>query len=333
MVARPVGHQSPCRAQLSRRHSVAPIFNIMNASELKELVPQLQSKKFLGLKDTKILSLTRLYLAIYNLIDLNGLDDEYGDLALYREKLEHLTKIISNRCDLRTSIERRATLYATLNYLQNNTTLSTCQKELEKHWYTTEQLIEEYIPHFHEDHYDFMELHAILRLIVIQWYGLVEEDGEQPPMAITFLRSQLAKWDATLQEDDSWPNLTPSEAYGRIMLLEMNSSMMLDPQYNDTLQRTYRHYCLDEVKRLSATAPKALTKEAINDNIRLFDAVRQVITPEIQMQEAMDIIAHLLETQMAHYSTDSTTWQQCQSVVIENLCWHISEDLQSEIFE
>lgn len=57
----------------------------MTVSELKAILPQLQSLRFHTVSDEGLIVYTRSYAALYNMVSVNALDNEFGAREIYRK--------------------------------------------------------------------------------------------------------------------------------------------------------------------------------------------------------------------------------------------------------
>lgn len=69
----------------------------MTVSELKAILPQLQSLRFHTVSDEGLIVYTRSYAALYNMVSVNALDNEFGAREIYRKKLDSLFASLSRR--------------------------------------------------------------------------------------------------------------------------------------------------------------------------------------------------------------------------------------------
>ena len=250
------------------------------------LLPSLQTLDLTDLPDDAIVPYVRIYSALYNLVSMNELDAEYGDRHIYLNQLRKLEEILKERYSQSSSITQWATYLKTaydIVYAGNTTDL---RQKSEEYWNTSSSLLELY---FHGELYktaDIDELYAVLSLIFTQWYGYVQEEGEDLPEPITFARRQLGQWALSFSDESAWRWISVEDALKRIALFQMNATMLLDDHFNETLDKAFQHYIL------RGGGPTNIETEILKYNV-----IQQSNLSNPQYGEWLDKIANILESQ------------------------------------
>lgn len=93
----------------------------MTVSELKAILPQLQSLRFHTVSDEGLIVYTRSYAALYNMVSVNALDNEFGAREIYRKKLDSLFASLSRRYGNLQGIGLRAEAVDAMLHILNDT--------------------------------------------------------------------------------------------------------------------------------------------------------------------------------------------------------------------
>ena len=93
----------------------------MTVSELKAILPQLQSLRFHTVSDEGVIVYTRSYAALYNMVSVNALDNEFGAREIYRKKLDSLFASLSRRYGNLQGIGLRAEAVDAMLHILNDT--------------------------------------------------------------------------------------------------------------------------------------------------------------------------------------------------------------------
>ena len=284
--------------------------------DLIPLLPSLQTADLTDLPDDAIVPYVRIYSALYNLVSMNELDAEYGDRHIYLNQLRKLEGILKERYSQSTSITQWATYLKTaydIVYAGNTTDL---RQKSEEYWNTSSSLMELY---FNGELYktaDIDELYAVLSLIFTQWYGYVQEEGEELPEPVAFARRQLGQWALSFSDESAWHWISDEDALKRIGLFQMNATMLMDGSFNETLDKAFLHYIL-----------KGDSTKNREIEILKYNVIQQSNLSNPQYGELLDEIAKSLESQYEKI-TDSMSKLQVCSVLVEHQTNKISESLQ-----
>lgn len=273
----------------------------MTFSDLKKLLPDLQSKKFFGLNDNQLLAFVRIYSSIYNMIVANGVDAEYGRREIYQERLHSLCDIFIRRVYNRETLWEKSKLLYAAFWILYNVDLTVNREREEECLKLNQQVVDAFFEKVQrKKDVDFMETFWVMRMMFIQLYGYVDEGGEQP-RTLTFIRHRLAEWQKELDEKkDCWvEEVSVKEALLRMMLFAMNSIMLLDFTYRERITKTFAYYLKrvpkDDLQlRLWAFDIMLLREPSTHENIEMLnDFSSQSFSPK----QDEDLIFQALQIQ------------------------------------
>ena len=293
----------------------------MNTAHFKEQLRKLQDKKFYGLTNNQVYSYIRIYHAIYMMITVNALDDEYGDRKIYQRKMKSLLNILLRRYNKETSVPVKMEQLYMIFFLYDNI-INDYNKE--EYLNCGADLIEGFL----EENRDKMtdeEQYQLMRLIFVEWYGLIEDEDTDTPVTLTYAREQIKTWIDGLSPEGIWNDIDDSKALRRIILISFNSTIMLDDQYNDQLSRLYEHYCMQPLD-----APQSITD--IEKYIKIYYALQRApIVLTINYTPQLTKLADVLSSQIPNLSKHRDYQTVCRYIEVDNKCQQISEEIQSQL--
>ena len=153
----------------------------MTVSELKAILPQLQSLRFHTVSDEGLIVYTRSYAALYNMVSVNALDDEFGAREIYRKKLDSLFASLSRRYGNLQGFGLRAEAVDAMLHILNDTGCIVGRQKRDLCFELFDELTKSYLFDFDETAYDHNALYGVMRLIYQFLCWLVPEDAENDP--------------------------------------------------------------------------------------------------------------------------------------------------------
>ena len=291
------------------------------------MLPQLQSRRFHTLSDEELISCARSYTAVYNMISINALDDEFGARESYRKKLSSLFICLSHRYEKLQDVIQQAKAIDAMLYILNNTGCVFDQQKHEMCFRLFDELTEDYLSDFDQTTYHHNTLYGIMRLIYQFLYGLVPEDAKDDPW-LRFARGQVVGWASALSENGEWNGICAEEALQRIILMSMNSYMLLDSHYDTIIQKAYSYYCIS--RQLQFCRTMELSANEIHYYILMYDTIQQSAVNALGNRKYLNDIAGLLEAQTKQKKGSEALL--CRSIVIDNLCNRISDEAQQQMW-
>ena len=301
----------------------------MTAKALKELLPMLQGKRFHTESIEGLIAYARIYAALYNLVSVNALDEEYGDRSIYRKKLQSLFSYLHRRYEEQSNAALRAETIGAMLYILNDTGCIYDRQKNDLCFNLFSELAEGYLSDFDENSYDPNALYGVMRLIYEFLCWLVPEDAKDDPW-LGFARRRIATWASELDPDGGWLNIGDEEVLQRIILMSMNSYMQLDSRYDDAIHRAYSYYCVS--RQLQFRRAKELSADEIRYYARMYDTIQQSTVEDPGRQTYLNDIAKMLETQIPHFPAKSSEAQLCHSIAIDNRCNRIANKVQAQMW-
>ncbi len=291
---------------------------------------ELQTKRFYGTRDEDIYAHIRIYYALYFMVSVNSLDGEYGDRQNYAHQLKSLLRMVSRRINLRKNSTDKAELADMAMFMAGCCNAVSNQDLQNKYWHLIAGLTDRFVADYDAERVESKDLFVFMRLIFVQWYGLVLEEGEELPESLVFAQQKVAEWMQALSEDGSWTNLSEEEALQRILLASRNSSVMLDRQYDAAIDKAYQHYCIGDLERLVANPEPHIAESEVRKYVIMYDVLQLSTLSAPPYTRYLEQIARLLEPHTA--SRNTAVRLHARSVVLENACCRITEQAQAELF-
>ena len=301
----------------------------MTVKMLKELLPILQGKRFHTVSNEGLIAYVRIYAALYNLISVNALDKEYGDRNIYRKKLQSLFSYLLCRYKEQPGIALCAKTIDTMLYILHDTDCIYNQQKNIICFNLFGELTEKYLSDFDETCYDHNALYEIMRLIYEFLSWLIPKDAKNDPW-LEFNRHWVTAWASELDRNGTWKNINDKEALQRIILMSMNSYMLLDNRYDDTIHSAYSYYCVSQQLQFCRTM--RLSLDEIRHYTLMYDTIQQSAVHDSGNRVYLNDIAKLLETQIPHFPAKSEEAWLCRSIMIDNLCNHIADKTQTQMW-
>lgn len=302
----------------------------MTTRELKRHLPELHDRRMdEGWSDAALAAHARILTALRNLVVLNGLDDEFGDREMYRAKLETLYGLLRRRYACRTSFAARAAILDAMTTVAGDNGCIIDGERRAADERLADELVSSYLGGFDENRCDPEEFFAVMRLLLICMYGVVEEeDGEAHPW-MTFIRKKFAVWAEELDKDGCWQGISDTEALRRLVLLDMNSCLFVDESHDGEIRQGYAYYCAGRDLPDNVSAP--LSPDRLRGYALQYELIRQGSFNQWEHAGRLDRIAGLLEKQTVLLPPESDAALYCRSLVIENCCRNVSREYQKQL--
>lgn len=211
----------------------------------------------------KLQSLARVYIALYRLQAVNPTRKESGTQREFTRKVNLLFQLLFEKASHIRDFAGRSRLLSTLFSLIYGTA---CASDVEKDnrcRTAVVSLMREYEEAWQTSATDRMNEKAIIgicRCLTDFYYPSSEEEEEDEWFLL--LKHTLAQWSETLSADGSWKDVSDPLALERIEIMNRNSYLLLDSDYDEPIRRAYRYYSRHILLRPS-TNPDVLTELSV----------------------------------------------------------------------
>lgn len=302
----------------------------MTTQELKRYLRGLQNRRIDdGWSDASLIAHVRIFTNLHKLVVLNALDDEFGSREMYRAKLDTLYEVLRRHYDFRTSFVVKAVILDAMITVVNDGGLILDEEKRAVNEYLADELISSYLDGFDKDSYNPEEFFAIMKLLLICMYGIVDEEDEEPHPWMRFARERLAVWAEELYKDGYWQGISDVEALQRLRLLDMNSCMFVDESYDKEIRLGYVHYCAG--RELSDKLSETHSPDMLRGYALQYEFICQGAFNLWEHAGRMDRIIGLLEAQIPCLPAESDEALYYRSLVIENCCRNVSREFQKQL--
>ncbi len=290
----------------------------MKTYELKKLIPFLYRWNFEGMSTTMLLSCVRMYISLYNLITVNGLDEEYGDRTQASACLKQLFVQLHRRYRRAKQVTEKARLLRALYTIATGTAFVAANKDEDTCHRYASQLIADYLEQNADESQAFDEEACRAMLYIVDAYFYMNIDEDDPEPEFLSFRRHLDRWVEEWSEEGSWSSLSLEAALQRIELLNMNSYMFLDSRHDETLRSAYHHYSTAVLKEhsedlLLLSRLYALTEEVCIDGD--YRSLRQ------EVRSRMDAATLPFARNVEDYLMYVSTW-------VTHACHVVEEEIQ-----
>lgn len=268
--------------------------------QLKALLPALQD---ISPEDSdsslRLLSLARIYTSLYRLVTVSSLDEELGNRREYTRKANKLFQVICKKVKQTKDLTERAHLVATLFSLNSETTLTYNAKREDACYSAAIRLMQDYQKSGEIEKANEHLKNGLCRCLTDFFYPKTEED--ETDEWFIFLKETIQNWAQTISLNGNWEDTTDDIALERIEIMNRNSSMLLDSQYDSTIQKAYKYY--------------------------------NTHTPLTHMHTTARKAATTMHNQNQSSPVESDNRLFCISYVIDSLCEDIMSDIQQEMLQ
>lgn len=274
------------------------------------------------LSDSALESLSRIYMAVYNLVTTCALENEYGDGGLFRERINHLLTICRKRCAGDQSLSRRSSLLPVLHHICYGTFCASPANEEAYCSQYADEVIADWFSEYESTGSRTSE-YDILRNIANLFYYVPEackDDREY-----VYFKQRVSEWVATLCADSSWNGLSVHEALERLDVICRNSYMFLDATNDRQIESTFDYYFNRAIAEMSELP-----------NVAVDDCRTLALLYEVSMfsmdHDNMKEISSLAETWLRRLAIGSEERLLCLSVYIDNLCMKMAQEIENQAF-
>lgn len=250
-------------------------------------------------------ALSRIYVALYNLVVVKSLDTTLGSRLTHHERLKRLYGVSLKRYRKEKNFIQRCRLVNILQYLSNEPfgfNLPWRNQSFD----LTGKFIEEEMPLHHE------RMQPEWLWCVAYWFYPMNNDCTEDRNFRCF-KKQLASWVIQLDGKDRWGGLSMLEVLQRLDILNANSYLFLDETYGPIIRSLYA-YCRKQTKIAATTDKEALqTMGLLYEQALNFNAYpAETLTQKVVIQAMKD--SHYL---LAEYSDE---WLYVFSYLMFDLC-------------
>lgn len=230
---------------------------------LKYLLEEADNRLLRGdLSDRELASLSRVYIAVHNLLVVNNLEGKSGSRELYRQRIRELYGMCRARCaDRRLDITERMSLIYTLYRLLLAPVLCTVDREEQRQCDTLAyEAVTEYLQKCSSGQWKETSESEfeVCRLITELCCDLSEEEREEEDMMLYFHR-KLTAWTDGLAHGNHWPDLPYRAALQRLLILCRNACLFLDASRDGQICRLWEYYH----KHISLSSEKTASHYAL----------------------------------------------------------------------
>lgn len=291
---------------------------LLYATDLQSFIPRFRTQSLDGLDVVHQIAYLRIYTALYELVSVHALEEEYGDRQNYLTKIEFLYLELRSRSAHHFDVENNLLLLYTLDRFAVYSQLISsheCWEQIAVH-------VEEAVASYADA--PASELYPFLHLIGQLWRGVEGLSEDSLPDSYVFYQNQLH-----LLEKSGWnPVVSPAvqsvEALERLVLLcEADSTTVSAPDSRTVQQlvhqliRTFRSRCL-----------QPFAEKELRQLIRLYDCVSSL--PFAWGREELAKISQMLQEQLDFLEHEAAVSIQISAVLIEQICRQIADEVQSE---
>lgn len=294
---------------------------------LSQLLPLLPEIPAAPLSEMRFSALGRIYIALHNLVADNDLDDEYGDRAEYRRRIEALTVAGWQSYPLLTDFEARGRMLHMLFSLTYEPFAVAAEGRETACIHAAEALVEEFLDG---------ESTAPRATPASDPRGLADAmrcaaDLASPGMVrkATYKRwfqRHIAAWAFALGEDGTWPQLPCDDALRRIGLMNRDSYMFPGSPYDARIRRAYDHYRFEiDVPQ----HPEELDRKQLRDLGLLYEVAIQGNVWKPEPVRTARIIA-FLRNAASQLPAEDDMWVYCLAFAVRDQCEQINVRIQQE---
>lgn len=292
----------------------------MSTEHLKEIVRYLQHAEFGKRSAEELLSVSKICIALNDMVTVCAPDMAYGDRRFYEKRASELFAILKNKCGRCGDLSLRCRMIDVMYALACQVAVVADPKKLNACYAATEALLE----HEAGSGGDNPEHAGIYICIADYLYPYPDSSCE----LLQRLKRQIAAWVAELTPDAGWRGLAFDRALGRIRIMSMNSYMFLDNTYDSAIKQAYAYY----VGRI--VIPEDIYTCRLDSLLTLrlmYEAVAQYNIMEIPVdRKKMYRIAELMFRKSQILPLDSEEWLCCISCVAHCLSDVMIEQAQNE---
>lgn len=295
----------------------------MNEEEqLKALLPALQQIIPTPSDSTmRLLSLVRIYAALYQMIIVNDSDDEFGDREEYACKADKLFHILLDKANRTNDIATKSELVSALFTLTEGTSIIREEKRMNSCYNAVIDLMKQY---GQADSMNARTQAYLYRSLIPFFAPEAVEDDEW----FILLRNTMTDWANTQSPTGSWEGISSATALKRMEVMNSYSYSFLDSRLDGHIRQAYDYYHAHiSTRRGNETF---ISKERLHTLGEFYGMTTQGNACPMDWK-LMDKISSIMENQSKAYPFGSDAWLYCISFLVENWCDKIVEEIQPEI--
>lgn len=190
------------------------------------------------LSDERLLHLGRIHLSLHELNAYIRRDDASGKRSAILHRIERLFDECVIRCRDCDDSGRLGRFVPLLYRLAKPSLVPIKDEWLYSCDTVAGHLVDLWVKH---ESFPWEGVHGAMRAVIEQTSMLDESERENTP-AFRKYRSELAAWYNSFSGIYVWENVSDIEALGRLAIMGLNSGMLLDSTFDDTLSRSYLYY-------------------------------------------------------------------------------------------
>lgn len=291
----------------------------MTTKPLQSLLPGvLRTRPDVFSSADRLLSLCRVYTALYDLVVTNGLDGEFGRREEYAERADELLHVFLLKITSTDEPVSRCALISAMYALVCGTTLAAGSRHMDVCREQTIRLLYDYAG---ADETHGLLQTGICRCISDMLYPEIPEEDA----CFRFFRTSLREWAEALSAEGCWAGLPFDVALERIGVMNRNSYMFLDRTYDSLAGRAFDYYR----RRLAVPSdPGNFDERYLRTLGRLYDAAVEGNAYAPDPALAGRIARFMYDyARMLHGRDDE--WLYCASYAVRSLADEITAEVQA----
>lgn len=190
------------------------------------------------LSDERLLHLGRLHLSLHELNAYIRRDDAAGKRSAILHRIERLFNECVSRCRGCDDSGRLGRFVPLLYRLARPCLVPVKDERLCSCDTVAEHLVDPWVK---QESFSWEEEHGAMRA-VIELTSMLDKPERECDPAFRKYRNVLSLWNATLSGIHAWDNTSDTEALGRLVIMSLNSGMLLDEAFDDSLSQSYLYY-------------------------------------------------------------------------------------------
>ncbi len=295
----------------------------MNEEEqLKALLPALQQIIPTASDSTmRLLSLVRLYTALYQMIIVNDSDEEFGDRQECTRRADKLFHLLFDKANRTNDIATKSELVSALFTLTEGTSIIRDKKRINSCYNAVIQLMHQYEQ---TDSTDARTQAYLCQSLIPFFAPEAVEDDEW----FILLHNTMADWAKAQSSNGSWEEIPSTVALKRIEVMNSYSYSFLDSSLDEHTRQAYDYYRTHISTRRGKEV--FINKERLHTLGELYGMTTQGNACPMDWKLA-DKIADIMESQSKAYPFGNDEWLYCISFLVEDWCEKIMEEVQPEI--
>lgn len=301
----------------------------MSSAELKTMLDEMQSENYSGMGVYGLLAYARMTVAVYNLVTTGDFEEEYGEGEKYLQRSYSIVEILMQHYENEYDRAKRGEILLGLFYQLHGTEAVADSEQEAKCYALAADYIEEYLKRYGAGDYTSDEQFVAVKIMFVCLYGVVADEDKDMCEWYEYIRKTLAGWVAEAGDNGRWSDVPVREEIQRLILLNMNSYILLDDQYNGLIGKMLKVY-------QTLLKPSGEMRPFDCSSIRLmylcYEASSNVVLPDAY-PELSSKIANIFLQQSYLQPAGSEKAEICKSVVVENGCNLMLSEQQDRMME